>query len=239
MQITAQKREKFGKQVKALRSQNSLPGVVMEKGSHSLPVVLDAVEFDKVFREAGETSLIDFNLEGKSFKVLVSEVQVHPVSMRPIHAVFRKVDLKQKLTAQIPVQIVNDEQNPLVRSGEGIVLKLLDEIAVEALPSDLPKEFVIDALKLVNIGDEITIAELDYDRNKVKITEYDEDEPIAKLDRMEEMKIEEEATVSEEEAVAQVRATEELSDEEKAKREAEKKEEKAEKEKDKGRGEKK
>lgn len=234
MQITAQPREKFGKQVKALRFKNSLPAVVMEKGSRSLPVVLNAVEFGKVFKEAGETSLIDFNLEGKSFKVLVSEVQVHPVSMKPIHAVFRKVDLKQKLTAQIPVEIINDEQNPLVKTGEAIVLKLLDEIAVEALPADLPKEFVVDALKLVNIGDEITVADLEYDRTKVEISEYDEDETVAKLDKMEEMKVEEEVAVSEEEAIAQVKATEELSDEEKAKREAEKKEEKSDKEKDKG-----
>lgn len=234
MQVTAQPREKFGKQVKALRFQNSLPGVVMEKGSQSLPIVLNAVEFDKVFKEAGETSLIDFNLTDKSFKVLVSEVQVHPVSMKPIHAVFRKVDLKQKLTAQIPVEIINDEQNPLVKAGEAIVLKLLDEIAVEALPADLPKEFVVDALKLVNIGDEIKIADLEYDRSKVEISEYDEDEPVAKLDKMEEMKVEEEVVVTEEEAIAQVKATEELSDEEKAKRDAEKKEEKSEKEKDKG-----
>lgn len=234
MQITAQPREKFGKQVKALRFLNSLPGVVMEKGSQSLPVVLNAVEFGKVFKEAGETSLIDFNLGDKSFKVLVSEVQVHPVSMKPIHAVFRKVDLKAKLTAQIPVEVINDEQNPLVKAGEAIVLKLLDEIAVEALPADLPKEFVVDALKLVNIGDEIKIADLEYDRSKVEISEYDEDEPVAKLDKMEEMKVEEEVVVSEEEAIAQVKATEELSDEEKAKRDAEKKEEKADKEKDKG-----
>ncbi len=232
MQITAQSRKKFGKQVKALRSKNLLPAVVMEKGSQSLPVAINSVEFDKVFKEAGETSLIDFNLEGKSFKVLVSEVQTHPVSMRPIHAVFRKVDLKQKLTAQIPVEIINDEQNPLVKSGEAIVLKLLDEIAVEALPSDLPKSFVIDALKLVNIGDEVRIADLEYDRDKVEISEYDEDEAVAKLDRLEDMKVEEEAVVSEEEAVAQVKATQELSDEEKAKREAQRKEEKAEKEKD-------
>ncbi len=231
MQITAQIRKEVGKKNKALRAQNGLPGVVMEKGQVSISVLLNAVEFGKVFREAGETSLIDFNLDDKSFKVLVSEVQVHPVSLRPIHAVFRKVDLKEKLTAQIPVEIINEEENALVKAGEAIVLKLLDEIAVEALPSDLPKEFVVDALKLVNIGDEIKISDLEYDRNKVEISEYDEDEPLAKLDKLEEIKVEEEVVVTEEEALAQVKATEELSDEEKAKKEAEKKEEKGEKEK--------
>ena len=232
MQITAQVRKEFGKKNKNLRAQHSLPGVVMEKGVASTAIVVDNVAFGKVFKEAGETSLIDFKLDGvdggKSveYKVLVSEVQLHPVSLHPIHAVFRKVDLKEKLTAQIPVEIINEEQNELVKAGEAIVLKLLDEIAVEALPADLPKEFVIDAAKLVNIGDEIKIADLEYDRSKVEISEYDEDEPVAKLDKMEEMKVEEEVVVTEEEALAKVTATEELSDEEKAKREAEKKEEK-------------
>jgi large subunit ribosomal protein L25 len=234
--ISARNRKEFGKQNKPLRKQNSLPGVVMEKVKPSLPVVLSFVEFTKVYKEAGETSLIDFALEGKTFKVLISEVQLHPVSLKPIHAVFRKVDLKEKLTAQVPVEITNEELNPLVKVGEAMVLKLLDEIAVEALPGDLPKEFVIDATKLINIGDEIKIVDLEYDRTKVEISEYDADEPVAKLDKVEEMKVEEEAAVvTEEEALAKVTATEELSDEEKAKREEEKKSEKQEKgDKDKG-----
>ncbi|MFA5776596.1 MAG: 50S ribosomal protein L25 [Patescibacteria group bacterium] len=235
MQINAKTRKEFGKHNKPLRKQNSLPGVVMEKAKPSLPVVMGFVEFNKVYKGSGETSLIDFALEGANFKVLISEVQLHPVSLKPIHAVFRKVDLKEKLTAQIPVEIINEELNPLIKAGEAMMLKLLDEIAVEALPADLPKEFVIDAVKLVNIGDEVKIADLEYDRSKVEISEYDADEPVAKLDKVQEMKVEEEATViTEEEALAKVTATEELSDEEKAKREEEKKSEKGDKDKDKG-----
>jgi large subunit ribosomal protein L25 len=226
--ITARNRSEFGKHNKPLRKQNSLPGVVMEKGKPSLPIALGYVDFSKVYKSAGETSLIDLTLEDLNFKVLISEVQLHPVSLRPIHAVFRKVDLKEKLTAHIPVEIINEELNPLIKSGEAMMLKLLDEIPVEALPSDLPKEFVIDAAKLLNVGDEVKIADLDYDRTKVEISDYDADEPVAKLDRVEEMKVEEEATaITEEEALAKVTATEELSDEEKAKRDEDKKAEKA------------
>jgi len=225
MQINAKTREAFGKKNKSLRKQNNIPGVVMEKGKLSVPVLLDFVEFKKTYKEAGETSLIDLIIEDKRDKVLISEVQLHPVSLKPIHVVFRKVSLKEKLTAQVSVEVINEELNPLVKTGEAIVLKLLDEIAVEALPQDLPHEFVIDASKILNIGDEVLIKDLKYDREKVEITEYDEDEPVVKLDKMEEMK-EEEVVVTEEEALAKVTATEELSDEEKAKKEAEKKEEK-------------
>jgi len=202
----------------------------MEKAQASLPVTLSFIEFAKVYKEAGETSLIDFALGGATYKVLISEVQVHPVSLKPLHVVFRKVDLKEKLTAQVPVEIINEELNALIKSGEAMMLKLLDEIAVEALPGDLPKEFIIDAAKLMAIGDEVTIADLDYDRTKIEISEYDTDEPVAKLGKVEEMQVEEEAAViTEEEAVAKVTATEELTDEEKAKREEEKKAEKGDK----------
>ncbi|MBU0649798.1 50S ribosomal protein L25 [Patescibacteria group bacterium] len=225
MQIDAQSRQTFGKKNKTLRAQRRLPGVVMEKGQASTPLSLDLVQFTKVYKEAGETSLIDLRVadaKDKGYKVLVSEVQLHPVSMNPLHVVFRKIDLKEKLVAQVPVKVINEELNPLVKAGEAIVLKLLDEIPVEALPADLPKEFVIDAIRLVKIGDEVTIADLEYDRKKVEISEYEADEAVAKLDEMQEMQAEEETVVSEEEAVAQVTATEELSDEEKAKKEAQK-----------------
>lgn len=241
MQINAKTRSEFGKHNKPLRKQNSLPGVVMEKAKPSLPVTLGFVEFSKVFKDAGETALIDFALEDSTFKVLISEVQLNPMSLKPIHAVFRKIDLKEKLTAQIPVEIINEELNPLIKAGEAMMLKLLDEIAVEALPSDLPKEFVIDASKLINIGDEIKIADLEYDRSKVEISEYDANEPVAKLDKVEEIKVEEDVApaLTEEEALAKVTATAELSDEEKAKREEEKKAEKGEKDKGKDKGDKK
>src|SRR3989338_3747369 len=157
MQITAQKRENFGKKNKALRRANMLPGVVMEKGSESVPVVLNSVEFGKAYKEAGETTLIDFLVGDADYKVLISEVQLHPVTLKPIHAAFRKVNLKEKITAQVSVEVINEELNALVKTKEAVVLKLLDEIEVEALPTDLPREFVVDASKLAAVGDEIKV----------------------------------------------------------------------------------
>ena len=113
--------------------------------------------------------------------------------------------------------------NALVKAKEAIVLKLLDEIEVEALPTDLPREFVVDASKLAAVGDEIKVKDLDYDRAKVEITNHSDEDPVVLLDKIEEIK-EEEAPVSEEEALAKVTATEELSEEEKAKRALEKEE---------------
>ncbi len=105
MQITAQKRENFGKKNKALRRENMLPGVVMEKANPSVSVVLSSIEFGKVYREAGETTLIDFLISDASYKVLISEVQLHPVTLKPIHAAFRKVNLKEKISGNAKISI--------------------------------------------------------------------------------------------------------------------------------------
>lgn len=223
MQIVAQVRETFGKKNKKLRKQSLLPAVLMQKGKESKPLVVKAVDFDKAFKELGETSLLDLRFENETHKVLISEVQLHPVDLRPIHAVFRKVDLKEKITAQIPVEVVNEDKNEFVKSNQAIVLRLLDEISVRALPTDLPKSFVVDASKFENIGDELKIGDLAFDKSKVEIIGHEESELVAKLDKLEEEGVAEESTLTEEEAIAKLEATEELSEEEKAQRAAQKK----------------
>lgn len=223
MQIVAQVRQTFGKKNKKIRKQSLLPAVLMQKGKESKPLVVKAADFDKVFKEAGETSLLDLKVENETYKVLISEVQLHPVNLKPIHAVFRKVDLKEKIMAQIPVEVVNEEKNDFVRSNQAIILRLLDEIPVRALPADLPRSFVVDATRFEKIGDEIKIGDLVFDKAKVEIVGHEENDLVAKLDRVEEEAIGEEAELTEEEAIAKLEATEELSEEEKAQRAAQRK----------------
>ncbi len=218
MEIIAQKRKELGKKVKSLRDSRCIPAVMFGKGLESIPLTLDLNRFIKVFSEAGETALVDINVDGISTKVLIKDVQYDPVKSTPIHACLHKVNLKEKIEANIPVEIVGAEENPLIKSGEGLVLVLLDEITVEALPADLPSNFTVDVSGITELGQGITVASLQYDKEKVEITDQEPDELVVKIDKAEMEEIVEE--VSEEEALAQVQATEELSDEEKAAREA-------------------
>jgi large subunit ribosomal protein L25 len=222
MELIAQKRESFGKKVEGLRNNRQLPAVMFGKGLESTPLTLDYVSFVKVYGDAGETSLVDLMIDGTRERVLVKDVQLDPITLNPIHVGFHKVNLKEKISAAIPVEVVGEEENELVKSGEALVLTLLNEITVEALPTDFPSEFTVDVSGLKEVGDGITIAQLEYDREKVEITDYDSDEIVVKLDYAQMQETEE---VTEEEALAQVEASEELSAEEKAAREAEEKEE--------------
>lgn len=213
MELIAQKREILGKKAKKYRAQRQIPGVMFSKGADSVPLVIDEHDFAKAFSEAGETSLVDLKVGTKTESVLIREVQVHPVTDQIIHVSFFKVDLTEKIHAEIPVEVVGEEDNALVKSGEALVLTLLNEITVEALPMDLPSAFVVDISQLMQIGDGITIGQLSYDRNKVEISGFEEDEPVVRLDvaAMQEV---EEPEVSEEELIEGIEATEEVSGEE-------------------------
>jgi large subunit ribosomal protein L25 len=212
MELAAEKRKEFGKKTQSLRDARCIPAVLFGKGMESVSLTIDYNSFVKIYNQAGETSLVDVAYDNKKEKALIKDVQFDPVTLRPIHASFHKVNLKEKITADIPVEIVGDEENPLVKSGEGLVLVLLSEIAVEALPSDLPSHFIVNMSGISEIGDGITISQLDYDRSKVEIVDYEEDEIVAKIDYATMAEEPEAETVSEEEAIAGVEATEETAD---------------------------
>src|SRR3989338_22679 len=234
MEIIAEKRNQLGKQSKKLRLDRKLPAVVFSKGVESLPLTVDFNQFVKVFSEAGETTLVDLKHGSSSEKVLIKDLQLDPVTGNPIHVSFQKVNLKKKITADIPVEVVGEETNELVKSGEGLILQLLNEITVEALPTDLPRKFEVDVSKITEVGVGLKISDLEYDRDKVELVDHEHDELVVKIDKAEmEEEVEEGAPVTEAELVAGVEGTEELTPEEKAEREAKEKEKKEKEEKEK------
>ena len=113
----------------------------------------------------------------------------------------------------------------LVKSGEGMLLTLLSEIEVEALPADLPSSFEIDASHLKEIGEGITIAELKFDKEKVEIVDKEPEEFVVRIDYAEmEEEPEEEAELTEEELIEGIEATEEKEESEEEDTQEEKKE---------------
>ena len=226
MQLTAERRTEFGKKTKKIRQKRKIPSVIFGKGIESIPITLNLNEFTKTFSEAGETTLIDVNVDKDSYAVLVTDVQYDPVYDVPVHACFHKVDLTEKISAEVPVKVVGEENSSVLKSGQGLLLTLLSEVEVEALPADLPHEFIIDVSHLEEIGQFLTVGELNYDRKKVSIPGFEDDEPVVRVDYAE--MLEEEEEVTEEELLEGVEATEELSEEEIAAREEENEGEKVE-----------
>lgn len=157
--LKSEKRELFGRKVNRIRKIGKIPANIFGKDVKSHAISVDSKEFTDVFKKAGETQIID--LEGKS--VLVSNVQVDPVLGQVIHIDFRQVDLKEKIEAKVPVELVGE--SPAEKQNLGTVVQQISEIEVEALPSDLPEKIIIDASILTEVDQAIYVKDLKVDKN--------------------------------------------------------------------------
>src|SRR6202158_2609451 len=107
MQLKASTRTLLGKRSRRLHGQGKLAAVVYGHNTAATPLVLDRLEFQKVFIKSGRTQLVDLVVDGeRSEKVLVREIQTHPRRLGPIHVDFYQVSLEEKITVEVPVHLV-------------------------------------------------------------------------------------------------------------------------------------
>ncbi|MDP3998351.1 MAG: 50S ribosomal protein L25 [bacterium] len=159
-ELTVEKRKVTGRKVKNLRKQGIMPANIYGKKVASLAVQLPFKDFRTIFNEIGETGLLDLTVVGeeKTRPVLIHNVHLDPLSSQPLHTDFFQVDLKKKVTAMVPLELGGEA--PAVKDKKGVLLQTLNEIEVEALPTDLPEKITIDVSSLVEVDQEIKVGEL-------------------------------------------------------------------------------
>src|SRR5690348_15603151 len=106
--LTGLKRDIIGRKVKKLRKKGELPATVYGKKIHSVSLSVSKDAFMSVYKEAGETGLIELSIDGDIRPVLVNTVQIDPVSSIPLHIEFHQVDLKEKVHAKVPVELAGE-----------------------------------------------------------------------------------------------------------------------------------
>lgn len=180
LSLNAEERKVVGKKVKKLRQDGLLPGHIFGKGVEGELVAVKASDFLKTFHLAGETGLIDLKIGSEKVRpVLVREVQHDPVTSQLIHIDFYQVNLTEKVKVPVPLILIG-EQPESVHLGETIVLQTLNEVEVEALPTDLVEKIEVDITPLKQIDDAVTVAQLNYDHSKLTI-HADSEEIVVKL----------------------------------------------------------
>ena len=222
IQLKAQKRTVTGRKVKKLRSEGLVPANIYGNKVKSQAVSVDAIEFIKTFKKAGETQIVELQLDNETRPVLIHNLQKDPLTGKPIHADFYQVNLKEKIKTNVPVELVGE--SPAVVQKIGLLLQTLNEVEVEALPTDLPEKLTIDVVSLKAVGDELKVSDIKVPQG-VEIFD-DKEIGIVKVGELvskevEEMAKEEEAAAAEAKAAAGEEEAEEGEGEEK-KPEAEK-----------------
>ncbi len=158
LKLNAQKRDLFGKKLKASRSEGLLPVIVYGHKEESTPFFVDRKEFEKVFKEAGESTVIDLKSPEGDKSILVYAVDYNPVSGLPIHADFYAVE-KDKMV-EVDVELVFVGESPAVKGLNGILVKVMHALPIEAKPADLPHDIKVDISTLVDFDSQITVADL-------------------------------------------------------------------------------
>ncbi|MCL4397939.1 50S ribosomal protein L25 [Patescibacteria group bacterium] len=156
--LEVQVRSLIGKKVKSLRRDGLVPATVYGKEVKSQSLAVPVKEFAKVFAQAGETGLVELKFDKTTLPTLISEVQIHPLNRQLLHVQFHAVKLTEKIKANVPLELVGE--SPAVTSNIGLLLQTLNEIEVEALPTDLPEKIEVDTRKLSEVDQQITVADL-------------------------------------------------------------------------------
>ncbi len=155
--LRVEKRKVLGKKVKKLRRDGILPANVYGKDIKSTAVQLPTKDFNAIYATVGETGLVDLDLDGQTIPVLIQNVY-SDFRGNYLHADFFKVNLKEKVKAGIPIEVVGEPK--AVTEKIGILMNIISEVEVEALPTDLPEKIEVNVEHLTNIDDQITVADL-------------------------------------------------------------------------------
>lgn len=156
--LPAQVRTVFGKNVRVLRKQGILPAVLYGGGKKNFVLSVEERALEKIRRIAGESSLIELRVEGEGVEnVLIHDVDYDPITYKPRHVDFLRVRMDALLRVAVPLRF--EGESPAVKDG-GILVKVMHEAEVEALPAQLPHDITVDVSRLASVGDRLTLADL-------------------------------------------------------------------------------
>lgn len=169
--LMAEPRTVHGKKVKRLRREGLVPGVVYGPVvDETVSVSVSSRDFGKFYMKHGHSTIFTLKWDGGSQPVLIREVQQDPVRQDILHVDFFAPNMRVTLRQNVAVSLHNAAE----LDAGGVMQTLLNEIEVEALPSDLPNEIVADISGLVAVGDSIHVSDIQAPQGVTIITDAEE-----------------------------------------------------------------
>ena len=200
VEIRTEKSSKGGSVgAKQLRKIGRVPAVVYGNNFDNVSISLEKIAFNHLFREAGTSNLIELAIaDMKPFKTLVHDLQRDPLTEEIIHVDFFKVNMKEKIHAEVPLNFIGE--SPAVINLDGSLITPVDAIEVECLPADLPSEIEVDVSILDDFEKNIKISDLNIPEGVEVLSEPEEvvvfvaeprsEEELAELDAVVEENVE-------------------------------------------------
>ncbi len=155
--VEATTRNETGKKAaKAIRAAGKIPAVVYDEEGKATSVVVDAVQFNKVWRSITSTTLVTLKLDGKAMDAFIRDTEYDIITDSVLHADFFAVSNTKPVVRKYKLQYSGTAAGVL---KGGFMVKHTPEIKVKALPKDLPVRVVVD-VSPINIGDVFTVKDI-------------------------------------------------------------------------------
>lgn len=198
-QLKVEKRKILGKKVKNLRKEGIIPANIYGKDIKSASIQVSFKDFEKIYKQVGSTGIVDVEFDGKTIPSLIHSIQTD-YHKNPLHADFFKVNLKEKIKTMIPLSFVGEPK--AVSEKLGLLMEILHEVEVEALPEELPEHIEINVENLSSVGEQTTVGDIKAPQGVTILT--DPGQVVAKIGELVVEEPEPEAPVEEgEEGVAE------------------------------------
>jgi len=152
--LNVEKREK-----RKERTPGRIPAVFYGRKEESTSISILEKDFLKVWKEAGESSIISLHGIGKDVDAIIQDVYFHPVTDRPLHADFYVIEKDRKLTVDVPIEFIGE--SPAEKAGL-VLVKVMYEIEVESLPANLPHQIDVDLTKVIDANSQILVKDLKF-----------------------------------------------------------------------------
>jgi large subunit ribosomal protein L25 len=178
--LTARPRSETGRHVHALRRDGAIPAVLYGHKVAPVALAVDAKDMERTWHHAGRTHLVDVHVEGQkgARKALIKDMQFHPRSGRMLHVDFFAVNLREKITSEVPVIVVGESQ--AVKDRVGQVQQVVSSLRVESLPADLPAQLTVDISGLTEVDQSVTLGEIELPKG-VALVHADPSETVVKI----------------------------------------------------------
>lgn len=199
IQLKTTQRDTAHRTAKALYREGLMPAELYGHNIQNEHLSVNQIEFEKVLRKAGESTIIELHLpEGSPRNVLIQDVERHYLTNQPIHVDFYEVKMSEKLTATVQIEFIGESH--AVKALGGTLVKVLNEVEVECLPADLPSHIEVDITSLKTFDNQIMVKDLNVS-DKVEI-KAESDEVVATVQPPRDMAAEEAANAQVDEAAA-------------------------------------
>lgn len=178
--LTAEVRERAGKgAARATRRQGRVPAVIYGNKEAPMMISLDPRELQQRLKKPGFFSrVLELAVNGSTYRLLARDMQIDPVTGRPIHVDFMRFGADTRITIDVPVRFINDGLSPGIKRG-GVLNVVRHTVEMVCIPEKIPENITVDLAGL-DIGDSVHISAIELPKD-VRLVIADRDFTIATI----------------------------------------------------------